>query len=213
MFSSNQAALLFFQLLGMHRVFGVDVSVQQRRTVEVFRGEPVELNCNISTRNTPQLTWMKDKVLIFSIFSNETFCNLSSPRQIIHQDSFTRLSILNAQAEDEGLYLCSVIRKSGINGIEWNVTVTEKPEEDADSWEFLIILAVGFPLCCMILTVCIYRKCKTRTTNQDPVQDQCQPQSAEVADPTRPQTHTGQRTENSRRSQYFERHNSIYNHI
>ncbi|XP_029967508.1 vascular endothelial growth factor receptor 2-like [Salarias fasciatus] len=155
MFSSNQAALLFFQLLGMHRVFGADVSVQQRRTVEVFRGEPVELNCNISTRNTPQFTWMKDKVLIFSIFSNETLYKLPSPRQIIHQDSFTRLSILDAQAEDEGLYSCSVTRISGVNEIEWNVTVTEKPEED--SWEFLIILTAGFPLCCMMLTVCIYR--------------------------------------------------------
>ncbi|XP_029967512.1 vascular endothelial growth factor receptor 2-like [Salarias fasciatus] len=154
MFSSNQAALLFFQLLGMHRVFGVAVSVQQR-TVEVFRGEPVELDCNLSTTNRKQFSWMKDKVLIFSIHKNETLYNLSSPRQIIHQDSFTRLSILDAQAEDEGLYSCSVPRISGVHNIEWNVTVTEKPEED--SWEFLIILTAGFPLCCMMLTVCIYR--------------------------------------------------------
>ncbi|XP_029967507.1 vascular endothelial growth factor receptor 3-like [Salarias fasciatus] len=208
MFSSNQAALLFFQLLGMHRVFGGDLSVQQSRTVEVFRGEPVELDCNLSTTNRKQFSWMKDKVLIFSIHKNETFYNLSSPRQIIHQDSFTRLSILNAQAEDEGLYLCSVSWQRGLYSIEWNVTVTEE-----DSWKFLIIVTVGFPFCCLILTVCLYRKCKTRTTNQDPVRDQSQPQSAEVADLTRPQTHTGQRTNNNRWSQYFERHNSIYDHI
>ncbi|XP_029967511.1 uncharacterized protein LOC115402950 [Salarias fasciatus] len=154
MFSSNQAALLFFQLLGMHRVFGGDVSVQQRRTV-VFRGEPVELNCNISTIPANQFSWMKDKVLIFAFSKNETLYNLSSPRQIIHQDSFTKLSILNAQAEDEGLYSCSVARMDGFYETEWNVTVTEKPEKD--SWEFLIILAAGFLLCCIILTVCIYR--------------------------------------------------------
>ncbi|XP_029967513.1 vascular endothelial growth factor receptor 3-like [Salarias fasciatus] len=152
MFSSNQAALLFFQLLGMHRVFGADVSVQQRRTVEVFRGEPVELNCNLSTTNRKQFCWMKDKVLIFTIHKNETVYNLSSPRQIIHQDSFTRLSILNAQAEDEGQYSCSVSWQRGLYSIEWNVTVAEE-----DSWEFLIILTAGFLLCCIILIVCIYR--------------------------------------------------------
>ncbi|CAN9497663.1 unnamed protein product [Ophioblennius macclurei] len=154
MFTSHQAVLLFFQLLGVCCFF-TDNTIEKRSMV-VFTGETLELNCNISTKKMLQFSWKKNESMIFYIKGNTSISNLSS-RQIVHSDSFTRLSTLNVQPDDDGLYSCTVIRKDGDHTIEWNVTVSEKPEKvfHADWWKYVIIIATGLPLCFIILTVCL----------------------------------------------------------
>lgn len=179
------------------------------KSVVVIRGGTIQLDCNNSTANATQIDWYKDGHVISSFSSNKTFYNFSIKRLMIDKNSFSRLSILNAQDDDEGLYSCRFTWRKGSHLTSWNVIMSDKPEKGLWSthWYLWIILAVGLSLCCS-LTVCLSRRYKTRTSNQDPVQGQFQPQPVEQEDLTPPQ-----RTHNKRQSKYMERLNSLYGHI
>ncbi|XP_044074072.1 uncharacterized protein LOC122886145 isoform X5 [Siniperca chuatsi] len=144
MFSLNQAALLFIQLLLTYQVFAVlGTHPFDHRDVLVSRGDSVMFTCNISNANTTQINWTK---------------------------------------------------------------------EISPSWYFLYMLtpAIGFLLCGFTPAVCLCRKLRTRTPNQNPVQDQFHLQSEGEVVLRQPQGGTDSRTNNQQRSQYMERVNSIY---
>ncbi|CAI5655826.1 unnamed protein product [Oreochromis niloticus] len=211
----NQTALLFIQLLVMLRVFAVKPE-ENNRVMLAFRGDPVTLTCNISEKNASQISWTNSRsVFQYSIVLNRTFSNFSSNRLKITPELPTKLIIVSAQPEDEGLYTCSITDLDGVHTITWNLTVSENPEESISSKYFTFILpsAIGFLLCGITLAVFFYRKMMMRTLNQDPVQDQFPPHSGEEAAHSQPQGGTALCTNNKRSSQYMERLNLIYGHF
>nr|XP_020482309.2 uncharacterized protein LOC109976609 [Labrus bergylta] len=206
MFHPNQAALL--SLLFMHGVFAADQKVVHTDE-EVSRGGSVIFICNTSRENTKQINWSKGRFRFsHSMEGNLTASNLTSDRLTI--DLSSKLIISNAQEDDEGLYTCNLTESSGSTTYRWNLTVSDKPEEEKSSGYFLYILTagIGVVLCCIISATCLCRKCKAKTADQNPVQDQFQQQSA--GEIPQQQSGTDRRTNNKRKSEYMERLNSIY---
>ncbi|XP_039455504.1 uncharacterized protein LOC116316149 isoform X1 [Oreochromis aureus] len=166
MFTINQAALLFVQLLVVWHVFAaIEIAKDDHRTVLVSRGDSVTLTCNISKTNATLITWTNNRsVFQYSIELNRTYSNFSLHRLKINHEFPTKLIIFSGQPEDEGLYTCSITKRRGVNSITWSLTVSENPEEPTSSKYFLYILppAIGFLLCCITLAVFLYRCC-TRT--------------------------------------------------
>ncbi|CAB1432334.1 unnamed protein product [Pleuronectes platessa] len=129
----------------------------------------------------------------------------------IDVDFPSKLNISNAQHEDSGLYQCNVTDKKGLHSNKWNLTVAGTPPEVL-SWYFLYTILLGVVLLLLGITaaVCLHRKLRTRTSNQDPAQSQLHLQSG--GEVVIPQAQAGpeRRTNNKHRSQYQERLNSIY---
>ncbi|KAL3969861.1 solute carrier family 6 (neurotransmitter transporter, taurine) member 6 [Sarotherodon galilaeus] len=212
-FKLNQATLFFIQLLVIWHVFA-EVAEEGNRTVFASIGHSVTLTCNISKKNATSITWTNNRsVFRYSIALNRNFSNFSSHRLKINHEFPTKLIIFSAQSEDEGLYKCSIIDKSGLNSITWNLTVSESPKESTSSKTFLYILppAIGFLLCGTMLAICFCRKVTMRTPNLDPVKNS--PQSGEEAALPQPQGANHHCECSKRRSQYMERWNSIYDHF
>ncbi|XP_032386024.1 uncharacterized protein LOC116698296 [Etheostoma spectabile] len=209
MFNRDQAALLAVRLYVMCQVFAEILSgTVEHRNMLVSRGDPVILTCNISTTNATQITWTKGRfVFSYVVFLNLTFSNFTFHN--IDVNLPTKLNISNVQYDDTGLYKCDISDKRGSWTIKWNLTVSREPEEISPLWSFLHILtAVTGLLCVFTSAVCLYRKLRARTPNQNPVQEQLDLQSEEVGLP-QPQGVTDGRSFMGR-SQYMERLNSIY---
>ncbi|XP_071332242.1 uncharacterized protein [Trachinotus anak] len=213
-FRRDQAALFSIQLLLVYHVFAEHYPVEHRNIL-VSRGDPVMFTCNISMKNITQINWIKDKFLFaHSISLNKTFSNFTSDRLKIDPGFPSNLNIFNAQHDDAGLYRCEVTGGNGKRTATWNLTVPKKPEKiiGFHSWYFLYILTAvtGLLLCGITAAVCLCRIRRTRTPNQDPVQNQFHIQpGGEVVLP-QPQADTDSRRNHKRRSQYMERFNSVY---
>nr|XP_029138656.1 uncharacterized protein LOC110004552 isoform X1 [Labrus bergylta] len=152
MFHPNQAALL--SLLFMHGVFAADQKVVHTDE-EVSRGGSVIFICNTSRENTKQINWSKGRFRFFhSMKGNVTVSNLTSDRLTI--DLSSKLIISNAQEDDEGLYTCHLTESSGSTTYRWNLTVSDRPEEEKSLWYFPYILTagIGVVLCCIISATC-----------------------------------------------------------
>ncbi|XP_051260723.1 uncharacterized protein LOC127366059 isoform X1 [Dicentrarchus labrax] len=212
---SLKAVLLSIQLSVMCQVFA---GVVENRCLDklVFRGDSIMFTCNTSMANITQIRWTKGiSVFIYSVINNKTFSNSTSHRLRIDSNSSTKLHVINAQCDDEGLYICDVISTDGLSSVVWNLTVSEvseKPEEVSSSWYFLYILTsvIGSLLCGFTSAFCLCRKLRARTPNQNPVQHQFPLESREEAAVTQPEGGTERRAKNKKSSQYMERLNSIY---
>ncbi|XP_035810699.2 uncharacterized protein LOC111578116 isoform X2 [Amphiprion ocellaris] len=200
MFSLNQVALLFIQLSGMWHVFAASPPADDCRDMLVSRGGSVEFICNISDRNTTQINWIYgSSFYTHGISLNKTQSNFSSNRVTIDCNLPTKLSIIDAQPEDEGLYECTVTGRHGVNSIKWNLTVSENKEIDRPYLVYILAPSISLLLCGIMLSaLCLCRRFRTRTPNQDLDQDQSGGEG-------------GGRT--NKRSQYKERLNSIYGHF
>ncbi|TMS06662.1 hypothetical protein E3U43_016421 [Larimichthys crocea] len=210
MFSLNQAPLLCVQLLVIGRVLAV-VHPDDRRYELVLRGDSISFDCNTSKADTRQIIWTKDRFLFsYSFLKNLTFSNFTSPRLRIDQNFPSVLNVSDAQHEDAGLYECVVTAHDGPRTTQWNLTVSEKPEEASFPWYFPYILAavIGLLLCGIAPAVCLCRKLRARTPEQNPAQDQTNLESG--GEVMVPQGSRERRTNNKQRSQYMERLNSIY---
>ncbi|XP_062259437.1 uncharacterized protein LOC133967796 [Platichthys flesus] len=214
MFYLNQTALLAVHLVVMCPVLAeiFEFFADDHRDILVSSGDSIMFTCNVSTNRTIQINWTKDKFLFaHSLIHNETFSNFTSDRVRIDVDFPSKLKISNAQLEDSGLYQCSVTNKEGTYSNKWNLTVAGTPPEVL-SWYFLYTVLPGVVLLLFGITaaVCLHRKLRTRTSNQDPAQSQLHLQSG--GEVVIPQAQAGpeRRTNNKHRSQYRERLNSIY---
>ncbi|TMS06901.1 hypothetical protein E3U43_016660, partial [Larimichthys crocea] len=80
----------------------------------------------------------------------------------------------------------------------------------SSSWYFPYILAavIGLLLCGIAPAVCLCRKLRARTPEQNPAQDQTNLESG--GEVVVPRGSRERRTNNKQRSQYMERLNSIY---
>ncbi|KAG7999551.1 hypothetical protein GBF38_000554, partial [Nibea albiflora] len=134
----------------------------------VYRGDSISFDCNTSNENA-HINWTKDGFSFYSVRKNQTFSNFTSHRLRIDQNFPSVLNVSDAQHEDEGLYTCVVTTISGLRIIQWNLTVSEKPEGVSSSWYFAYILApvIGLLLCGIASAVCLCRKKQTKTLNQD----------------------------------------------
>ncbi|XP_050926836.1 uncharacterized protein LOC108884418 isoform X3 [Lates calcarifer] len=135
----------------------------------VFRGDYITFTCNISMNNTLQINWTKDRFLFsHALLNNLTFSNFTSHRVRIDLDFHSKLSISNVQHDDAGMYVCNVTDRKGTNTIQWNLTVSEKPEEIISSQNFLYILTpvIGFLLCGITSAVCLCRKHMSRSPRE-----------------------------------------------
>ncbi|XP_041807414.1 nectin-1-like [Chelmon rostratus] len=138
----------------------------------VFKGESVQFTCNTSDANIRKISWTKvgrtkGRLFFFhSISENLTFSNWTSHRLIIDRNLPPKLNIFNAEHDDAGLYTCTVTGAAGEVTFQWNLTVSEKPEEISPSWILQYILApvIGLLLCAVAPAVCLCRKRRqTRT--------------------------------------------------
>ncbi|XP_060909467.1 uncharacterized protein LOC132986831 isoform X2 [Labrus mixtus] len=164
MFHPNQAALL--SLLFMHGVFADHES--NHTDEEVSRGGSVIFTCNTSRETTKQINWSKGRFFFsHSMEVNKTASNLTSDRLTI--DLSSKLIISKAQEDDEGLYTCLLTETKGKKIYQWNLTVSDKPEEEKSSGYFLYILTagIGVVLCCIISATCLCRESKSWASNQD----------------------------------------------
>ncbi|XP_041663780.1 uncharacterized protein LOC121523088 isoform X2 [Cheilinus undulatus] len=204
MHRQKQAALL--SLLFMSEVFAENYT-KVHTDVPVYRGDSKTFICNTSRTDTSQVRWTKDNFLFSHLFSkNQTFSNFSSDRVKIEIDSPSKLIISNVQDDDKGLYICNITERRGPKSYRWNLTVLQKPEGGSlTQYFFHYFLPSGMAvfLCCIISAICLCRKLRAKTPNQNQIQDQSYVESAE-------ERGTERRT-NKRRSQYMERLNSIYN--
>ncbi|XP_041807074.1 uncharacterized protein LOC121616394 isoform X3 [Chelmon rostratus] len=164
MFRRNQTALLSVQLLALCQVFAGIVR-DELKNMQVFRGDSVQFTCNTSGANIRQIDWTKVSrtkgrlVFSHSISTNQTFSNWTSHRLIIDRNLPPKLNILNAEHDDAGLYTCTVTAAAGPETFQWNLTVSEKPEEISPSWILQYILApvIGLLLCAIAPAVCLCR--------------------------------------------------------
>ncbi|XP_041807072.1 uncharacterized protein LOC121616394 isoform X1 [Chelmon rostratus] len=162
MFRRNQTALLSVQLLALCQVFAGIVR-DELKNMQVFRGDSVQFTCNTSGANIRQIDWTKVSrtkgrlVFSHSISTNQTFSNWTSHRLIIDRNLPPKLNILNAEHDDAGLYTCTVTAAAGPETFQWNLTVSEKPEEISPSWILQYILApvIGLLLCAIAPAVCL----------------------------------------------------------
>ncbi|XP_047198606.1 uncharacterized protein LOC118120113 [Hippoglossus stenolepis] len=214
MFHLTQAALLAVHLVVMCPVLAeiLQFFPDDHRDILVSSGDSVTFTCNTTTNRTSQINWTKGKFFFsHSVSLNKTVSNVTSDRVRIDVDFPSKLKISNAQHEDSGLYQCGVTDRKGAWSNRWNLTVAETPPEVL-SWYFLYTILRGVVLLLFGITaaVCLHRKLRTRTSNQDPVQSQLHLQSGgEVVIP-QAQAGPDRRTNNKHRSQYRERLNSIY---
>nr|XP_020513346.2 uncharacterized protein LOC110002060 [Labrus bergylta] len=164
MFHPNQAALL--SLLFMHGVFADQEG--NHKNEEVSRGGSVIFTCNTSRENTKQITWSKGRFYFSHLMKgNVTVSNFTSDRLTI--DLSSKLIISNAQEDDEGLYTCNLTESSGSTTYRWNLTVSDKPEEEKSSGYFPYILTagIGFLLCGIPPAVYLCMESKSWASNQD----------------------------------------------
>ncbi|CAJ1079559.1 Hypothetical predicted protein [Xyrichtys novacula] len=206
MFYLNQAALL--SLLFTCQVHAAHNPPVQRNML-VSRGDPVKLICNES-KPDEFIKWTKGRRYFSYAFihNKQNLSTLTSDRLTIDVNSPSKLMISNAQDSDGGLYTCEVTSDGVILTIQWNLTVSEKPKENGSFSVLLhiVIPLIGVFLCCIVSAVCLCRKLRHRTPNQNSIQEPFYESVGETA-----QSSTDRRTNNKRRSQYMERLNSIYN--
>ncbi|XP_067459845.1 uncharacterized protein [Thunnus thynnus] len=214
MFSQDQAALLSIQLLIMCHVFA---EVHQDDIVDILvsEGNATILTCNMT--NAKQIIWTKGRIFFtFSVLNNQTFSNVTSQRMSLDSNFPSKLNILDVQHEDAGLYKCEVSYDKGVRTTEWNLTVVDgvlEISKEISSWSYYLYIrtpAIGLLLCGLAAAVCLCRKLRTATSNQDPVPDQFPLQSGGEVVPPQLQGDVDRRTNNKQRSQYLERLNSIY---
>ncbi|XP_049450743.1 uncharacterized protein LOC125900032 isoform X9 [Epinephelus fuscoguttatus] len=172
MISLTGAALFLIQLLVVCQVFA-DILPQipsfDQRNILVPRGDSITLTCNISMANVTQINWTKGRsVFAHSVLLNQTITNFTS-HYIIDVNLPSKLNISNVQHDDAGLYRCDLTDIKGQRTIEWNLTVSEKPEGTSPSWFVLYTLTavIGSLLCLLTPAVCLSRKNWTKTQNQD----------------------------------------------
>ncbi|KAG7215819.1 hypothetical protein INR49_021942 [Caranx melampygus] len=212
----NQAALLSIQLLQCYVFAGHCQG--EHRNILASTGDPAMLTCNTSWTNISQISWIKDRFLFtYTFLRNRTFSNFSPDRVKIDSGFPSTLNIFDAQHNDTGLYRCQVTGQKGSWTATWNLTLSEKHEvvveiTDFNIWYLLYTLATvtGLLLCGITSAVCLYRKRRTRTLDQDPVQDQFYLDSEREVAVYQPQAETDIRRNKKKRSQYKERLNSIY---
>ncbi|XP_049450736.1 neural cell adhesion molecule 1-like isoform X4 [Epinephelus fuscoguttatus] len=141
-----------------------------QRNILVPRGDSIILTCNISNANVTQINWTKGRsVFAHSVLLNQTSSNFTS-HYIIDVNLPSKLNIPNVQHDDAGLYRCHITNGIGQRTIEWNLTVSEKPEgQNSLPWYFPYILTavIGSLLCLLTPAVCLSRKNWTKTQNQD----------------------------------------------
>ncbi|XP_044221905.1 uncharacterized protein LOC122992237 isoform X2 [Thunnus albacares] len=214
MFSQDQAALLSIQLLIMCHVFA-EVHQVDFADILVSEGDAIVFTCNMT--NAKQIIWTKGRLLFtFKVLNNQTFSNVTSQRMSIDSNFPSRLNILDVQHEDAGLYKCEVIYEKGVRITEWNLTVGDgvlEISKEISSWSYCLYIltpVIGLLLCGLAAAVCLCRKLRTTTSNQDPVPDQFPLQSGGEVVPPQLQGDVDRRTNNKQRSQYLERLNSIY---
>ncbi|XP_034741399.1 uncharacterized protein LOC117952900 isoform X3 [Etheostoma cragini] len=211
MFNRDHAALLSIQLYVMCQVYAEILSdTAEYRNMLVSRGDFVILTCNISTSNATQIHWTKgSSVFSYLVLTNKTVSNFTSHK--IDVNLPTKLNISNVQHDDTGLYKCVITGKRGSWTVKWNLTVSRESEENSQLWSFLHILTAVTGLICVFTSaaVCLYRKLRARTPNQNPVQEQLDLQSEREVGLPQPQGVTEGRFYKDR-SQYTERLNSIY---
>ncbi|XP_078118186.1 uncharacterized protein LOC144525338 [Sander vitreus] len=211
MFHQDQAALLSIQLYVMGQVFAEILSdTFEHRNMLVSIGDPVILTCNKSKTNATQITWAKGSSFFsHQVSHNKTVSNFTSHKIDVNLPS--KLNISNVQHDDAGLYRCIIVDQKGSWTIKWNLTVSGEPEE-ISPWSFLHILTAvtGLLLCVLTSAVCLHRKLRARTPNQNPVQEQFDLQSEGEVGLPQPQGVTDSRANYKHRSQYMERLNSIY---
>ncbi|XP_034741396.1 uncharacterized protein LOC117952900 isoform X1 [Etheostoma cragini] len=169
MFNRDHAALLSIQLYVMCQVYAEILSdTAEYRNMLVSRGDFVILTCNISTSNATQIHWTKgSSVFSYLVLTNKTVSNFTSHK--IDVNLPTKLNISNVQHDDTGLYKCVITGKRGSWTVKWNLTVSRESEENSQLWSFLHILTAVTGLICVFTSaaVCLYRKCRTKTPNQD----------------------------------------------
>uniref|UniRef100_A0A1A8ERT9 Ig-like domain-containing protein n=2 Tax=Nothobranchius korthausae TaxID=1143690 RepID=A0A1A8ERT9_9TELE len=229
MFSQKQQVLIFIQLVNMWSVFA-DYMKTEHRDVQVSRGETIMFTCNVSTINLTMIHWTNVRsTFVYSVSTNSNFSNFSSSRVTIDTNIPTSLSISNIQHDDAGVYTCTITTgNDGQNNMTWNLTITRNQTESSlSTFSFLdnklyILAAVGFLLCFISAAVCLCsRKCRTRASNNFPVQDPSQsegeldPQNffTMTNAPTEPRGSVDKGRNKKKRREYTERLNSLYDHI
>ncbi|KAL7385324.1 hypothetical protein ABVT39_019364, partial [Epinephelus coioides] len=100
-----------------------------QRNISVPRGDSITLTCNMSMANVTQINWTKGRsVFAHSVLRNQTFSNFTS-HYVIDLNLPSKLNISNVQHDDAGLYRCDITDRISQRTIEWNLTVSEKPED------------------------------------------------------------------------------------
>ncbi|KAF7215686.1 uncharacterized protein [Nothobranchius furzeri] len=226
MFSQKQQVLIFIQLVNMWSVFAADMKTEHR-DVQVSRGETIMFTCNVSTINLTLIRWTNVRsTFTYSVSSNRTFSNFSSSRVTIDTNIPTSLNISNIQHDDAGVYRCT-ITSNGLNSMTWNLTITRTQTESSLStysvldYKLHVLAALGFLLCFISAAVCLCRKCRTRASNNYPVQDPSQsegelgPQNIFIMTnaPTEPRGSVDEGRNKKERREHMERLNSLYGHI
>ncbi|XP_024919589.1 uncharacterized protein LOC112488294 isoform X2 [Cynoglossus semilaevis] len=167
--------------------------------------------CVINTTQAIQLLYIchviagKNNDVVVSKGDSVTFiCNRTAetPSQINWR---TKLNILNVQYEDTGNYQCEIVSIEGVQRSEWNLLLKH---EEWPSFIYPVTTVLVVFLLSTVVAICLYRRHKSRISNQH----QPSLQSGSQAAPPHTQTETDRGGNVQRRSQYFERLNSIYGH-
>ncbi|RVE57866.1 hypothetical protein OJAV_G00203680 [Oryzias javanicus] len=160
MFWRNTAVLILIQLIQPQMIFA-DPPLTEHRSLKVSRGDSVTLTCNVPLNEGAVFQWSKENVSFHrSIVLSAAIPNLASLKMSIKSDLPTKLTVVNVQEEEEGLYSCTVGDRNGFREITWNLTLSEEVKGTNRSvYSVLRIpIAAGFLLCCVILVVCVHRK-------------------------------------------------------
>ncbi|XP_024919588.1 uncharacterized protein LOC112488294 isoform X1 [Cynoglossus semilaevis] len=174
--------------------------------VVVSKGDSVTFICNRTAETPSQINWRTSRCFFSYLKRNNNFTtNCTSDRVNITSNSPSELNILNVQYEDTGNYQCEIVSIEGVQRSEWNLLLKH---EEWPSFIYPVTTVLVVFLLSTVVAICLYRRHKSRISNQH----QPSLQSGSQAAPPHTQTETDRGGNVQRRSQYFERLNSIYGH-
>ncbi|XP_039599621.1 uncharacterized protein LOC120522910 [Polypterus senegalus] len=182
-------------------VAGVHVEVTLRGTVT--------FNCNASHDNIVQLNWKKSSScaseLLFAYTANETFINTTTERIKWSKENPLTLHITDVQSSDEGNYSCDVTSTQGVKDMKWELTVrleTAVPNTEMLKYVLFSLCGISLILVGPIIYCCTRRQ---RRSKQD--------QNLRTNDGNGAELTENLSNLKNRRSNYFERLNSVYESI
>ncbi|XP_066942937.1 hemicentin-1-like isoform X1 [Macrobrachium rosenbergii] len=103
----------------------------------VIEGESVRINCPVDAVPLPTITWLKDGI---SIFSTKDRADMT---HIVIEDSGQTLHILEATADDQGIYRCVATNDAGETDLLFPLEVLVAPQFNQYFHQPNVVLNIG----------------------------------------------------------------------
>lgn len=138
-------------------------------------GKNVTMTCRIAGIPEPSVRWMlKNKVI--ANLSGSPYSNGKKLYVVRLENNASDLTILTADVQDAGVYVCAAENKAGRAEASVTLAVSKKPPENTFSSRVLVVSVVAGTLlvlvsCLTVLCICSVRKNRARWRNRNCIRE------------------------------------------